>query len=66
MENSTRSGAILDREKARKGPTAREAERVGRVGAAVEGRSFTIQPKTAVIEIQSGKVSFLVGKAAEG
>jgi hypothetical protein len=65
MENSTRSGAVSDDgTKVKKEPTARDADRVGKAGDAVENRSFTIQPKTAVIEITGGRVTVKVGKGA--
>jgi hypothetical protein len=65
MENSMRSGSIVDGPTDGKEPTARDAERTGKAGEAVEGRSFTIHPKAAVIEISGGRVVFKVGKAAE-
>jgi hypothetical protein len=64
MQNSTRSGAVTDDgAKVRKEPTARDADRTGKAGSAVENRSFTIQPKTAVIEIAGGRVTVKVGRA---
>jgi hypothetical protein len=65
MENSTRSGAISDRAKDRKEPTARDADRVGKAGDSVENRSFTIQPKSAVIQITGGRVAVRVGKSSQ-
>jgi hypothetical protein len=65
MENSMRSGAIRDDSKERKEPDVREAERAGKAGDASDRHSFTIRPKTAVIEISGGRVEVKVGKSAE-
>jgi hypothetical protein len=65
MHNSMRSGAVLDEAKDRKEPTAGEADRAGKAGDSVEARSFTIRPKTAVIEITGGRVAVKTGKSAE-
>jgi hypothetical protein len=65
MHNSTRSGALGDDSTDRKEPSVREADRAGKVGDAQGERSFTIRPKTAVIEISGGRVEVKVGKAAE-
>jgi hypothetical protein len=64
MQNSMRSGAVPDTTD-RKEPSAGEADRTGKAGDAVEVRSFTIRPKTAVIEITGGRVAVKVGKSAE-
>ena len=65
MHNSTRSGALRDYSSDRQGPSVREADRAGKVGDSDRVRSFTIRPKTAVIEIRGGRVEVKVGKAAE-
>jgi hypothetical protein len=65
MHNSTRSGAVGDDSTDRKDPSVREADRAGKVGDSEGKRSFTIRPKTAVIEISGGRVEVKVGKAAE-
>jgi hypothetical protein len=62
MHNSTRSGSLRDNALERKAPNVREADRTGKAGDAVKDRSFTIQPKTAVIEIRAGKVAVRTGK----
>jgi hypothetical protein len=63
MHNSTRSGSIGDSPSDRREPTAREADRAGKAGDSVAIQSFTIRPKTAVIEIRDGRVAVKVTKS---
>jgi hypothetical protein len=65
MHNSMRSGMVRDDTTERKDPSVREADRAGKVGDSQGERSFTIRPKTAVIEISGGRVEVKVGKSAE-
>jgi hypothetical protein len=65
MNNAMRSGAVRDESADRKEPSVREADRAGKAGDSAEGRSFTIRPKTAVIEISGGRVEVKVVKSAE-
>jgi hypothetical protein len=60
-----RSGAVRDDAVDRKEPSVREADRAGKAGDSTEGRSFTIRPKSAVIEISGGRVEVKVVKSAE-
>ena len=65
MHNSTRSGRLPDTKGAVRDSDVRGAERSGKAGEDVERRSFTIKPKTAVIEISGGRVEFRVEKKSE-
>jgi len=60
-----RSGAVHDETNDRKQPTAGDADRAGKAGDSVEARSFTIRPKTSVIEITDGRVAVKIGKVTE-
>jgi hypothetical protein len=65
MFNTVRSGSIPDKSDSGKEPTARESDRSGKVGDNAVRRNFTIQPKTAVIEISGGRVEVKVGKSRD-